>query len=57
MEFEIEVEAGIDEIDQCHSCMGDHDENVHAATLRVRNWLRSEVNRKLGPAAAKLSLE
>lgn len=49
MELEIEVDE-TEEPDQCGWCMGDHDENIHAATLRVRGWLRSEVIRKLAGA-------
>ncbi|MDQ2899398.1 MAG: hypothetical protein M3Y07_06305 [Acidobacteriota bacterium] len=53
MKLEIEVENEVEEPDQCRSCMGDHDEHIHAATLRVRGWLRSEINRKLAPILAE----
>jgi hypothetical protein len=29
----------------------EHDEEIHQATLRLRSWLRSEIERKLMPPA------
>jgi hypothetical protein len=31
----------------CRVCLGDHDDEIHQATLRVRQWFRHEVLRKL----------
>ncbi len=28
---------------ECRVCLGPHDEEVHAATLSVRSWFRTEV--------------
>jgi hypothetical protein len=33
---------------ECTLCLGPHDEEIHAATTRVRAWLRSEMARRLG---------
>jgi hypothetical protein len=27
----------------CHTCLGEHNEALHAATLRVRAWLRQSL--------------
>jgi len=32
----------------CKVCYVPHSDEIHDATLRVRNWLRNEVTRKLG---------
>lgn len=29
--------------DDCSVCMVDHDEEIHAATLRVRKWFRAQL--------------
>jgi len=29
----------------CRVCLGEHQDEVHAATLRVREWLRERVTR------------
>jgi len=31
--------------DECSVCLGDHDEEIHAATLSVRSWFRDEVTK------------
>jgi hypothetical protein len=31
----------------CSICFGPHDEEIHVATLSVREWLRHEIARKL----------
>lgn len=31
----------------CQVCFGQHDDEIHQATLRVRQWFRDEVLRKL----------
>ncbi len=28
---------------ECKICLGPHDDEIHAATLRVRAWFRSQV--------------
>jgi hypothetical protein len=30
---------------ECSVCLGDHDEEIHAATLSVRSWFRDEVTK------------
>ena len=32
----------------CRVCLVEHEPEIHDATLRVREWLRREVLRKLG---------
>ena len=48
-EFEME------ETDECRTCMGDHDDAVHDATVRVRKWLRAKIDFEIGYAAALAS--
>ena len=31
----------------CRVCLGEHDEEIHGATVRVHTWLRREVTRYL----------
>ena len=31
----------------CSVCLGAHDEEIHAATLEVRHWFRTEVTKGL----------
>jgi hypothetical protein len=33
----------------CKVCLVEHDEEIHAATLSLRQWLREKVNRALNP--------
>jgi hypothetical protein len=30
---------------ECSVCLGEHDEEIHAATLSVRGWFRDEVTK------------
>jgi hypothetical protein len=30
---------------ECTICLGEHDESIHAATVSVRQWFRSEVEK------------
>jgi hypothetical protein len=30
---------------ECPVCLGQHEEEIHSATVRVRRWFRSEVTR------------
>jgi hypothetical protein len=30
---------------ECSVCLGEHDEEIHAATLSVRSWFRDEVTK------------
>jgi len=30
---------------ECPVCLGEHDEEIHAATLSVRSWFRDEVTK------------
>jgi hypothetical protein len=34
---------------ECPTCMGPHDEEIHAATLSVRQWFRGEVTKSFEP--------
>jgi hypothetical protein len=34
-------------VSDCKVCYGEHSDDIHDATLRVRRWLRHEVIRKL----------
>ena len=33
----------------CRVCLVEHDEEIHAATLSLRQWLREKVTRELSP--------
>ena len=33
------------EFSECSVCLGEHDEEIHAATLSVRGWFRDEVTK------------
>jgi hypothetical protein len=33
---------------ECRICLGDHDDEIHDATLSVRRWFRDEVTRGFG---------
>jgi len=35
---------------ECKVCLIDHDPETHEATLRVRQWFRQELARRLEPA-------
>ena len=40
--------------EECHICLGEHEPELHAATVRLRKWLRAEVARRCAaPAQAK----
>lgn len=41
--------------DECRTCMGNHDDAVHNATMRIRQWLRAKVNFEIGYGAALAS--
>ena len=34
---------------ECPVCLGPHDEEIHAATLNVRQWFRGEVTKSFEP--------
>jgi hypothetical protein len=33
---------------ECRTCLGPHDDEIHAATLSVRRWFRDEVTKGFG---------
>ena len=33
---------------ECRICLGPHDDEIHAATLSVRQWFREEVTKGFG---------
>jgi len=33
----------------CRICLGPHDEEIHAATVSVRQWFREEVTKSFQP--------
>lgn len=33
---------------ECPTCLGEHNEDIHGATIRVHRWFRTEVTRGLG---------
>jgi hypothetical protein len=37
----------VSDIHECEVCCIPHDAEIHAATLRVRHWLKGELTRKL----------
>lgn len=39
------VEEDIPEFNECSVCLGEHDEEIHAATVSVRGWFRDEVTK------------
>ena len=39
-------------IQDCKVCLAPHDEEIHAATGRVRGWFRAQVTQHLPSAAA-----
>ena len=38
-------EDDIPQFNECSICLGEHDEEIHAATLSVRGWFRDEVTK------------
>jgi hypothetical protein len=40
-------ESEVSDIHDCEVCYVPHDDEIHAATLRVRRWLNGELTRKL----------
>jgi len=32
-------------LNECSVCLGEHDDEIHAATLSVRGWFRDEVTK------------
>jgi hypothetical protein len=36
----------------CHVCFGEHDEEIHAATISVRRWFGREVKERLSYSEA-----
>jgi hypothetical protein len=34
---------------ECRICLGTHDDEIHAATLSVREWFREEVTKGFHP--------
>ena len=38
-------EVDSDTFNECRVCLGEHDEEIHAATLSVRSWFRDEVTK------------
>ncbi len=45
----------MEETDECRTCMGDHDDAVHGATMRIHQWLRTKVDFEIGYGAALAS--
>ena len=39
---------------ECRVCLGEHDEEIHSATLAVRAWYRSEVTKYLENVPAEV---
>ena len=31
--------------EECHVCLGEHDEAIHAATVNVHSWFRGQVTK------------
>ncbi len=54
MELDKEV-FELEQTDECRTCMGDHNDDVHGATTRVRKWLRAKIDFEIGYAAAVAS--
>ena len=44
-------------IPDCKICLTEHDEEIHAATLRVHDWLRVQVTRYLNSPTDELAAE
>lgn len=44
----IELEA-VPAVAECDVCFGQHDEEIHDATVSIHGWLRSEIERRTGP--------
>ena len=40
-------DSEVSDIHDCEVCYVPHDDEIHAATLRVRSWLNRELTRKL----------
>jgi hypothetical protein len=40
-------DSEVSDIPECKVCYAAHDDEIHAATLRVRRWLNCELTRKL----------
>jgi hypothetical protein len=36
-------------LNNCHLCLGPHDDEIHDATLRLHMWLRREILRQIIP--------
>ena len=41
---------------ECPVCLGQHEEDIHIATIRIHRWFRAEVTRGLGKRALLLKL-
>ena len=41
----------------CTVCLAEHDEEIHAATVRVHAWFRTQATKHLHFAVAELSLD
>jgi hypothetical protein len=39
----------LEAVAECAVCFGEHDEEIHAATLSIHSWLRSEIERRTEP--------
>lgn len=37
------------QLDNCHLCLGSHDDEIHEATIRLHKWLRREILRQIIP--------
>ena len=44
--------------DECSVCLGDHDDEIHAATLSVKSWFRDEVTKsfRIVPVEAEVAV-
>jgi len=41
-------------LSECRVCLGTHDEEIHAATITIHQWLRHEVARRTATDALAL---
>jgi hypothetical protein len=39
----------VEAVAECAVCFGEHDEDIHAATVSIHGWLRSEIERRTEP--------
>jgi len=36
-------------VKDCPACMGRHDDEIHAATVRIHDWFRQDISSKTTP--------